>query len=236
MPNRLLTRVIRVLTQQALIKFRGPAERNLVALTFDDGPQPELTPQVLRILAERGHAATFFVLGRMAEKNPEVLQQIHEADCELGNHLFTHALLDRMSYEQAQEELGRTEELIAAVTSDSPSWFRPPCGRLSLRFCLKLWRRRRRRQPVLWSVLVPHEHTLPASDALRVLERSGIRAGDIILLHDNNPMIPSLLPGLLDLLESRGLRSTTLTDLLTPGCGRRTTPLTKPTEVANETE
>ena len=217
MPNRWVVKLVLALCNGVLVRARGPAERSVVALTFDDGPKREITPKLVELLAERHHAATFFVLGRRAQRHPDILRAIVRGGCELGNHLFSHKSLDHMPNSEAIEELERTDDLLRELVSEPPAWVRPPCGRLTLQFWLHLRRRPKRKQPVLWSVLVPHEHTVSPADAIKILRQSDIKTGDIVLLHDDNPAVLSILPGLLDMLESRGLRSVTLTELfMTP--------------------
>jgi len=100
-----------------------------VALTFDDGPDPEATGQVLDTLAEHGAPATFFVIGANAKRHGSVLERIDRAGHTIGNHSYDHAwtgLFHRRGY--WLDQLVRTDEAIASVIGKRPSWFRPPMG------------------------------------------------------------------------------------------------------------
>ncbi len=196
-----------------LVRYRGSPKRPVVAITFDDGPRLGITDRLVTLLAERRHAATFFAIGREAERHPEILESILRSGSELGNHLFTHCRLRETPYRRVIGEIERTDEILKKITGAEPAWFRPPCGDLTLRVCFYLWRRSRRKQPVLWSVYIPHEHLENSTGALKILEEAQIAPGDIVLLHDDNPEVVSVLCGLLDMLEARGLRSVTLTNL-----------------------
>jgi peptidoglycan-N-acetylglucosamine deacetylase len=206
-------KLIKAVIPQALIRYRGPAAQNLVALTFDDGPVPGITDKVIGILAARGHRATFFVLGQNAESHPGLISSIIDSGCEVGNHSYSHVHLSRVRYAQIGDEVGRTERVLQKNIA-GPSWFRPPGGILSWRLFLYLWRRGIRRSPVLWSVHVPHEHKKSSSEILDILRMASPTAGDIVLLHDDYPAIVDVLPAILDLLDERGLRSVPISELI----------------------
>ena len=97
-------------------KFRhGSAEGKLVALTFDDGPHPQMTPQVLAALKEAGVPATFFMVGTMLEKYPEVARQVAAEGHEIGGHSHSHKPLTSRTREQVREEIMRTQAAIRQV-------------------------------------------------------------------------------------------------------------------------
>ncbi|MFG1394409.1 polysaccharide deacetylase family protein [Xanthobacter agilis] len=99
-----------------------------IALTFDDGPNPETTPQLLALLKARGIKATFFVLGNMAAKHPEVLKMIADEGHEIGNHSWSHPQLTRIPLAAADKQVGDTSALIEEVTGKKPRYLRPPYG------------------------------------------------------------------------------------------------------------
>jgi|SRR3974390_617197 len=208
-----LKKLVKAVIPSGLIRYRGPSTQNRVALTFDDGPVPGITDEVVRRLAARGHRATFFVLGRRAESHPSLVSSIVESGCEVANHTYSHTLLKRVSYDQIADEVERTERILGKTVVE-PSWFRPPGGGLSWKVFLYLRRRRMRTSPVLWSVCVPHEHRKSRGEILDTLRRSIPSPGDIVLLHDDHPTIVEALPSILDLLDERGLRSVSLSELL----------------------
>ncbi|WP_435923571.1 polysaccharide deacetylase family protein [Paenibacillus sp. DYY-L-2] len=101
-------------------------KRKAVAFTFDDGPNPVYTPQLLEIFREAGGKATFFMIGTQMEQYPEVVKEVHEAGHEIGNHTYTHPALTELHKAECKEELVRTERLIEQITGSRPQVFRPP--------------------------------------------------------------------------------------------------------------
>ncbi|MBV8976633.1 MAG: glycosyltransferase [Alphaproteobacteria bacterium] len=97
-----------------------------VALTFDDGPDPEWTPEILDILKAKGVKAAFFVIGENAEAYPDLIERIYAEGHELGNHTFTHPNLADTPGEAVTLELNATQRLIQALTGHSMRLFRPP--------------------------------------------------------------------------------------------------------------
>ena len=107
--------------------WRTNSARKL-ALTFDDGPNPKITPELLDLL-DRFHArATFFVIGRFAGECPELLTEIVRRGHTVGNHTANHPNLFWRSARQIREELRQCNEAISAATGATPTWFRPPFG------------------------------------------------------------------------------------------------------------
>ena len=97
-----------------------------VALTFDDGPSADWTPQILDILKQKGVKATFFIVGENGETNPRLVQRILAEGHEIGNHTFTHPNIAEASSEGAKLELNATQRLVQALTGRSMRLFRPP--------------------------------------------------------------------------------------------------------------
>ncbi|WHX51601.1 polysaccharide deacetylase family protein [Paenibacillus woosongensis] len=103
-------------------------EEKVVAFTFDDGPNPVYTPQILDIFREAGAKAkaTFFMIGRQIEQHPELARTVHNQGHEIGNHTYTHPYLSKLSAEECAEEIIRTERLIQEIIGVKPLTFRPP--------------------------------------------------------------------------------------------------------------
>src|SRR5690625_3738423 len=99
-----------------------------IAFTFDDGPHPEVTPEILEILGNFNAKATFFMLGSEIEKHPEVVSKIAEAGHELANHSHNHPDLTEMNPEAIQEQIIGPKEMISQITGIEPTLFRPPYG------------------------------------------------------------------------------------------------------------
>ncbi len=107
--------------------YKTNAARKL-AITFDDGPNPAITPKLLELLERHNAKATFFVVGRYARECPSLLKEIHSRGHVLGNHTDTHPNLFFCSPQETRHELNRCREAILSVTWEAPRWFRPPFG------------------------------------------------------------------------------------------------------------
>lgn len=97
-----------------------------VAITFDDGPNPIYTPQVLEIFAKAEGKATFFMIGEQMEKNPEIVKEAAEQGHEIGNHTYSHPKLSELTPADCLGEIERTEQMIRDLTGKQPVTFRPP--------------------------------------------------------------------------------------------------------------
>ena len=107
------------------VTSRAPAAKT-IALTFDDGPDPTWTPQILSILRKHQVPATFFVVGSMASRHPELLRRIHDSGSEIGLHTFTHPDLVDVSPWRMDRELDETEMVLVGSTGLTTNLFRPP--------------------------------------------------------------------------------------------------------------
>ena len=153
-----------------------------LALTFDDGPHPQGTPAVLDALARYGVRATFFLVGEQVMRNPSLAGEIVAAGHEVALHGYAHTLLLRRTPGGLERDLDRALAVIESATGIVPTSYRPPYGVFSaagLALC-----RRRGWDPVLWSRWGRDwgAHETPEAIARRAGE--GLRAGDIVLLHD----------------------------------------------------
>jgi peptidoglycan/xylan/chitin deacetylase (PgdA/CDA1 family) len=158
----------------------GPSDTASVALTFDDGPHPEITPRLLDVLARHGARATFFPLGCRVQRWPELVAQVGRAGHTVGSHGFTHRGDWWRSPRTLGEDLRRAEEAFGRLLAE-PKLFRPPFGALSPSWALAC--RKQGYTLVFWSV-VSYDWKDP--DAGRVADRvmRGIRPGAIVLFHE----------------------------------------------------
>jgi peptidoglycan/xylan/chitin deacetylase (PgdA/CDA1 family) len=97
-----------------------------IAFTFDDGPNPAATPQLLAVLAEQRVKATFFVIGQWVDKHPELTKQVYDAGHRLGNHTYTHPKLTDLHLNQVSQELSKCDAAIMNATGEASRYFRPP--------------------------------------------------------------------------------------------------------------
>jgi cellulose synthase/poly-beta-1,6-N-acetylglucosamine synthase-like glycosyltransferase/peptidoglycan/xylan/chitin deacetylase (PgdA/CDA1 family)/spore germination protein YaaH len=115
-----------VLQHTGSLDTNGYNSKKIVALTFDDGPDPRWTPEILNILHRYNVPATFFVIGENAEANPGIVQREWDEGMEIGNHSFTHPDFDRVSPERIKLELDATQRVIEAITGHETRLFRAP--------------------------------------------------------------------------------------------------------------
>jgi len=159
----------------------GPRDRRVVALTFDDGPDPIRTPALLDALAELDVPATFFLVGDIVDANADVVRRIAREGHELGNHTYSHRYLPLASARSVERELRATDRAVERATGIVPTLARPPWGGRSP-WTVRAFRRLAKRL-VLWDVNSNDWKGASASDvAERVLERA--QPGSIILMHE----------------------------------------------------
>ena len=187
-----------------VVCWKVPGHRRRIAITFDDGPHPQHTPPVLAELARRGVRATFFVLGGMVEKNAELFGEIVRAGHEVGIHGYEHTLVD------LPRQVDRTARILKAAGVEA-RLFRPPYGRLTPATLLSV--ARRGLTTCLWSFDVDDSRRHEG----KVTGRRGfeeLQAGDIVLMHDDNPICAAELPALLAQAAELGLAPVRLSELL----------------------
>ncbi len=105
-------------------QVRSP--RKEIALTFDDGPDPRFTREILSLLRQASGRATFFMIGQQMENYPDVVAEVAAEGHEIGNHTFSHPYLTRIGHAECREELRRTERLIGEMTGKKSRLMRPP--------------------------------------------------------------------------------------------------------------
>jgi peptidoglycan/xylan/chitin deacetylase (PgdA/CDA1 family) len=179
-----------------------------VALTFDDGPDPVTTPQILDALARHRVRATFFVIGAQAAHYPDLVRRIAAAGHRLGNHSYTHTSWRLQSWREFNDELNRTDALLspsAAAACLHP--FRPPFGEISLRHAW--YTTRSGRSVVLWST--DSRDSIGASAAEIAALGDHFTPGEIVLLHDRCAETLHALPELLERVARRGLACVPIT-------------------------
>ncbi len=190
----------------------GQGTGDHVALTFDDGPDPASTPQFVRLLADRGVRATFFMLGSMAARAPGLAAEVAAAGHEIGVHGFDHRYLPARGPRATWSDLRRATELLTDVTGLRPALFRPPYGVLSGPALASA--RRLHLTPVLWSAWGREWTPGATADSVFATLSKDLRGGATVLLHDSGCTSPpgswqaalGALALLLDECERQGLR------------------------------
>ena len=189
-------------------------EEKVVALTFDDGPHPKYTTEILDLLEQYDAKGTFFVVGQLAEKNPEIIMRMYEEGHELANHTYTHP--STKAVPKLRKEIEQTNDVIFSITGFYPNLFRPVEGYYTDElvqtvvkdgFTLVMWS---------W-----HQDTEDWKDpgvniiVSRVLK--GIKEGNVVLLHDgggNRTQTVKAIEKILPELKKQGYRFITISEMI----------------------
>ncbi len=160
---------------------RNSLNSKKIALTFDDGPHPRYTEEILEILAEYNIKATFFIIGINAENYPQALQKIIASGCEIGNHTYNHTKINRLNQEEIKYQILKCEETLYRLSGIRPCIFRPPEGMLpsGINNIIKPMNY----NVVLWSIDTMDWALTPSNQISKVV-MDNIKGGDIILMHD----------------------------------------------------
>ncbi|MBE6613776.1 MAG: polysaccharide deacetylase family protein [Ruminococcaceae bacterium] len=185
-----------------------------IALTFDDGPHPVYTREILEILDSYGIPATFFIIGVNAEQYPELVQAELAAGHEIGNHTYRHLNLQREAYETVRGEILETENLLGEMTEQRLHLFRPPGGL----YCDAVCRAAAELEytVILWSVDT-RDWAHPSVEDIVENVMTNADSGDIILFHDyvsGHSPTPEALRRILPELIARGYQFVTVSELL----------------------
>jgi peptidoglycan/xylan/chitin deacetylase (PgdA/CDA1 family) len=199
--------LIKSAARKCVLKCSGAIDRlsadTGVLLTFDDGPDPAVTPAVLDLLATFGAKAVFFVVGNRIPRAPQMLSRITAEGHLIGNHTYLHPLDRTPAFIDYYRDVIECQAAIAALITKPPTLFRPPLGSLSIGSLLAS--RLARLTTVLWSLDVDDWRLRRDEDATRAGERLAALAapGDIVLLHDDNRCVVPLLEAALPRLQPR---------------------------------
>ena len=161
----------------------GTGDASAMALTFDDGPNPSVTPALLDLLQRYNVKATFFLIGGWVRAVPGLAKDIALRGHTVGNHTDTHPALTFHSPRRIAAELDRCDDAIEAATGQKPKWMRPPFGFRGPQLA-GVVRRRGGSGVVMWSAWAWDWKPQPAEPVIRRLRRA--RGGDIVLLHDGD--------------------------------------------------
>jgi peptidoglycan/xylan/chitin deacetylase (PgdA/CDA1 family) len=200
----------RVLRAAACPGLTGVGRRDSVALTFDDGPDPEGTPAVLDTLDRLGWTATFFMLGGQVARYPEVAAAVVAAGHEVAVHGFSHRNHLARGPADVHRDVARGAAVVMAATGVRPTWFRPPYGVLTLGSLIAA--RRAGLQPVLWTAWGRDWEARSPAQVAGTVERQ-LTPGGTVLLHDSDCVARvagswhstvQALPGLAELADQLG--------------------------------
>ncbi|MFE6794701.1 polysaccharide deacetylase family protein [Paenibacillus chitinolyticus] len=192
--------------------FKSRSDSPCAALTFDDGPDPQYTPQLLDLLARKGTRATFFVLGAKAEHYPDLIRRMHEEGHLVGLHNYMHHSNALMTPWKVRRTLEHSADVIEGITGIRPVHYRPPWGVFNVFDFLLI----RKFRIVLWSMAAFDWRSRGGTDKIKRKLIGKVKDGAVILLHDSgdtlgaNPDAPGyMIEALADVLEDarrRGIR------------------------------
>jgi len=204
--------------------IRRTGDATTIGLTFDDGPNPAVTPELLDLLDAHSVRATFFVIGTHVRKHPELTREIALRGHTIGNHTDTHPALPFLSARHIADELAHCDDAIVSAIDKKPRWMRPPYGFRSP-FLNHLVHKRGGEGVVMWSRLAADWKPQPAERVTRRLQ--AVRGGDIVLLHDGDHRAPggdrhhtvAALKEWIPRWKDAGLRMVTLDEVAGPFIG-----------------
>ncbi|MDD5200200.1 MAG: polysaccharide deacetylase family protein [Terrimicrobiaceae bacterium] len=203
-----------------------PGAGRVIAMTFDDGPSPKLTPMLLDMLKQRGIKVTFFVVGQNAAEYPDILKRAAAEGHEIGNHSWNHPQLTHLSAAGVDSQIEQTNAAIRAAIGHNPVLIRPPYGatnaaldrRFNEQYGLKV---------ILWEVdPLDWKYRNSARVEREILNQT--KPGSIILSHDIHATTVAAMPDTLDALLAKGYKFVTVSELI----AMEKSPPAKPATVA----
>lgn len=184
--------------------------RPMVALTYDDGPSPTVTPRILKCLQDNGGRATFFMVGKQVVKSPDVLKQMVAQGCEVANHTYDHTLMTKVAPSELASQLAATNQVVSDACGISPVLMRP-CGGaktvdgMNIVGAISM-------PAILWSIDTLDWKTRDASQTIpNVLNQ--VKDGDIILMHDLYDATAEASETIIPELVNRGFQLVTVSEL-----------------------
>ena len=195
---------------------RVETDEKIVALTFDDGPTPQFTGEILGVLAGQNVKATFFLIGSDLEKNPEEGGKIVSAGHEIGNHSYSHTRMVLVTPSFVREEIMKTDSLIRAAGYEKTAHFRPPYGKKL--FALPFYLSQTERRTITWDV-EPESFAeiAKSSEAIARHVLDNTKNGSIILLHvmyDSQKKSLRAVKPIIEGLKQKGFRFVTVSELI----------------------
>lgn len=194
--------------------YHGNPKLPEVALTFDDGPNPPYTQQVLAILQRYNIKATFFCIGRQVHAYPVSIKQEYTAGHVVGDHTWSHPYLPALSGASISQQLSSTADEITRTIGVRPSFFRPPYGAFSTQ--VLTYAHAQGLSTVMWNA-DPQDWSMPGTNLIIARVLAQVHNGSIVLMHDgggNRSQTVAALPTIITRLEQRGYHFVTLPQLV----------------------
>ncbi|MGL6104772.1 polysaccharide deacetylase family protein [Romboutsia sp.] len=199
--------------EEVFIK-NGSRDKKVIALTFDDGPHPKETNEVLDVLKKYDVKATFFIAGKHANWYPEPLIRTSKEGHEIGNHTFNHPDISNLSSSQIESEILKCEEILLKLTGKKTTLFRPPYGSYRKEELVNI-AQKYNYKIVLWTTIDTRDWQNPQAHKIANTIIDKAKNGDIVLLHDyatNNTVqaLDILIPAMIE----KGFQFVTVSELI----------------------
>lgn len=197
-----------------VISYEVKPKPKQIAITFDDGPHPKHTMQILKVLKRHQAKATFFVLGSRVNLYPGTLREIYKEGHEIGNHSWSHANFTSIGLDGIRNEVTRTNTVIREVLDYEPHLMRPPYGAVDQTVQVAA-----RLPLILWSV-DSLDWKLRSRNAIIHEVLSNVSNGSIVLMHDIHSATPEAVDAIITSLKKKGYQFVTVSELLTQEDGQ----------------
>lgn len=195
-------------SENTIIPSDKGSSKKRIALTFDDGPHPEVTKQILVLLEKYNAKATFFMLGSRAQYYPGLVREVLDSGHELGNHTWSHPVLTKMSPAEIEKEYNSTEEAIIHATGENSTVFRPPYGAINeeIRNAIPC-------KSVNWTIDTL-DWKYRDSEKLFPMVKEALHNNAIVLMHDIHQSTADGLEPVLAYLQKEGYEFLTVSEIL----------------------
>lgn len=181
--------------------------KKLVALTFDDGPSSATTPRLLDILYEKDAPATFFMLGKMARENPDIVQRVDKEGHIVASHTMYHQNLIRISSAAVEDDIAESKAVFKDILGHEPTLTRPPYGNINDRIRDEIG------TPLIFWSVDPLDWKSKNVDDILAVTKEQIHDGAIVLMHDIYDTTVDAVPVIIDELRKEGYDFVTIPEL-----------------------
>ncbi|MFR9070873.1 MAG: polysaccharide deacetylase family protein [Paraclostridium sp.] len=201
-----------------IVITKGNESKKTIALTFDDGPDEDFSPQILDILKKYNVKATFFMVGQKVGWNPQIAKRASDEGHDIGNHTFSHINICKSTNEQIINEINKTQKIIKDVTGKEPTLFRPPYRAINENLFNII--KSKDMKVVLWSDLDTKDWSNPGVYNIIKTIEDNTKNGTIILLHDynkvrnNKSQTIQALEKVIPKMQSLGYEFVTISDMI----------------------
>ena len=181
--------------------------RKAVALTFDDGPNPNTTPVALELLKKYNAKATFFMVGRSVAGNEDIIKRVVAEGHQIGNHSWSHPLLTKVTLEQAKSQINDTTEALKKASGQDIHIMRPPYGGINSAIQAAV-----DQSFILWDIDTLDWKNRNTASIMKEVQKT--QSGSIILMHDIHQTSIDALPSVLQYLTEQGFELVTIDELM----------------------